>query len=46
MYLLKAEEVHREMIERVHDLHADNCPVYQSIRVSIYITTDYEVDGD
>ena len=44
MYLLKAEEVYREMIERVHDFHADKCPVYRSIRTSIDITTDYELD--
>ncbi len=45
MYFLKAEEVYREMIERVHDFHADKCPVYRSIRTSIDITTDYELDG-
>jgi uncharacterized OsmC-like protein len=44
MYILKAEEVYREMIERVHDFHADKCPVYRSIRTSIDITTDYELD--
>ena len=45
MYLLKAEEVYLEMIERVHDFHADKCPVYRSIRTSIDITTDYELEG-
>ena len=42
-YLLNAAEEHRETIERVHDFHADKCPVYRSIRSSIDITTDYEL---
>ncbi|MEE2846048.1 MAG: OsmC family protein [Gemmatimonadota bacterium] len=45
MYLLKAGEEHRETIERVHDFHADKCPVYRSICGSIDITTDYELEG-
>ena len=45
MYHLKADEAHRETIERVHDFHADKCPVYRSICTSIDITTDYELDG-
>ena len=45
MYILKAGEEHRETIERVHDFHADKCPVYRSISGSIEITTDYELEG-
>ena len=45
MYLLKAGEEHGETIERVHDFHADKCPVYRSICGSIDITTDYELEG-
>ena len=44
-YLLKAEEVHRDTIERVHDFHADKCPVYRSICGSIDITTEYELSS-
>ena len=44
-YLLKAEEVHRDTVERVHDFHADKCPVYRSICDSIDITTEYELSG-
>ena len=45
MYLLKAGDEHLETIERVHDFHADKCPVYRSIRTSIDITTDYGLGG-
>ena len=45
MYLLKAGDEHLKTIERVHDFHADKCPVYRSIRTSIDITTDYELGG-
>ena len=44
-YLLKAEEAHRDTIERVHDFHADKCPVYRSICDSIDITTEYELSS-
>jgi len=45
MYRLKAGEEHRDTIERVHDFHADKCPVYRSICGSIDITTDYELEN-
>lgn len=44
-YLLKAEEEHRDTIERVHNFHADKCPVYRSICGSIDITTEYELSS-
>ena len=45
MYRLKAEDVHGDTIERVHDFHAEKCPVYRSICGSIDITTDYELES-
>ncbi len=44
MYHLKADEEHRETVERVHGFHAEKCPVYRSIRSSIDITTEYTLD--
>ena len=38
-YRLKAGEEHRETIERVHDFHADRCPVYRTLKDSIEIST-------
>ncbi len=40
-YRLKAGEEQRETIERVHDFHADKCPVYRTLHDSIAITTEY-----
>ncbi len=40
-YRLKAGEEQREAIERVHDFHADKCPVYRTLYNSIEITTEY-----
>jgi len=39
-YHLKVAEEHRETAERVHDFHADFCPVARSVRDSIQITTE------
>jgi uncharacterized OsmC-like protein len=44
MYHLKADEEHRETVERVHGFHADKCPVYRSISKAIDITTQYELE--
>lgn len=38
-YRLRIAKEHRETAERVHDMHADFCPVARSIRDSIVITT-------
>jgi uncharacterized OsmC-like protein len=42
-YHLKADEEHRETIERVFGFHARKCPVYRSISAAIDITTEYEL---
>jgi uncharacterized OsmC-like protein len=42
-YELRAEGVDPEVVERVHSLHADRCPVARSIRDSIDISTSYEI---
>lgn len=39
-YYLKADESDRETIERVHDMHAEKCPVAQSIRGAIDVSTE------
>ncbi|MBT3325744.1 MAG: OsmC family protein [Gemmatimonadales bacterium] len=40
-YHLKAGEEHRETVQRVHDMHANKCPVYRSMYKAIDITTDF-----
>ena len=42
-YRLQADEEHRDTVERVHDLHADKCPVYRTLRNSIEVTTEYHM---
>lgn len=42
-YKLKGEGVDVSVVERVHDFHADKCPVARSIRDAINITTSYEL---
>ena len=41
--LAGASDHDRETIERVHDFHADRCPVARSIRDAIDITTEYHL---
>ncbi len=43
-YRLRAPEAVRETVDRVHRIHAEHCPVYQSIHKAIEITTDYELE--
>ena len=46
-YVLHVDaDVDQGKIERVHDFHADKCPVARSIRDAIAITTSYEVTTD
>jgi uncharacterized OsmC-like protein len=45
VYHLKADEGQRETIERVHDFHAEKCPVYRSISGSIDITTEVVIES-
>lgn len=40
------DDVDHGKIERVHDFHADKCPVARSIRDAIAITTSYELSSD
>ena len=42
-YRLKAGEEDRETIERVHEFHAERCPVYRSIYTSIDIMTECQL---
>jgi organic hydroperoxide reductase OsmC/OhrA len=39
-YHLEADEEHRETVERVHEFHAEFCPVARSISGCIEIDTD------
>jgi uncharacterized OsmC-like protein len=43
VYHLKASEEQRETIERVHQIHHNNCPVYRSLYKGIEITSQYEL---
>lgn len=43
-YRLKTGEENRETVERVHGVHHDKCPVYRTIKDSIEITTDLEIE--
>ena len=40
-YALSAPEAPAEVIERVHAVHKDGCPVYRSIHRAIEITTEW-----
>jgi uncharacterized OsmC-like protein len=42
-YKLRAPESARETIERVHNMHADYCPVARSLRPAIEISTELEL---
>ena len=42
-YKLRAPESQREVIERVHAMHRDRCPVARSIRAAIEIHTSFEL---
>jgi organic hydroperoxide reductase OsmC/OhrA len=43
VYKLRAPESARETIERVHEMHADFCPVARSLRPAIEISTALEL---
>jgi uncharacterized OsmC-like protein len=46
-YVLHVDaDVDHDKIARVHDFHADKCPVARSIREAIAITTSYELSTD
>ncbi len=42
-YKLRAPESQREVIEHVHNMHAERCPVARSIRGAIDVETSYEL---
>ena len=42
-YKLRAPADQREVIERVHGMHARYCPVYRSLEAAIDITTELEL---
>lgn len=43
-YHLEADENDRETIERVHDVHAEHCPVARSIQAAIDISTEVVIE--
>ena len=43
VYHIKAAAEAQEIIERVHRIHADRCPVYRSLHKAIEITTSYQL---
>jgi uncharacterized OsmC-like protein len=42
---LRASEDDREVVERVHGVFANKCPVFRSIGPAIEITSSYELVG-
>ncbi len=42
-YTLDAPESAREVVERVHAVHHQYCPVHRSIAAAIAITTEYRL---
>ena len=40
---LQTAEENREVVERVHGIFANKCPVYCSLRAAIEITSSYEI---
>ena len=42
-YRLEAPEEHRDVVERIHSVHAEHCPVARSIRDAIEIETSVEI---
>jgi uncharacterized OsmC-like protein len=42
-YNLRADEEHRDTIDRVLRVHQDKCPVYRTVHQCIAITTEVKV---
>jgi len=42
VYHIQAPAEAKAIIERVHQVHADHCPVYKSLHKAIEITTSYQ----
>ncbi len=45
-FTLKAPEGAREVVERVHGVFADRCPVYRSLKNSIQITSSVGLEPE
>lgn len=43
-YRLRLHPEQRAAAERAHTIHADNCPVYRTIRSCVDITTSLEME--
>jgi hypothetical protein len=44
-YLLDGADQVTEIVERVHRVYADKCPVYKTLRSAFEITSDFELKG-
>jgi uncharacterized OsmC-like protein len=44
-YQLRLQPEQRAAAERAHSVHADNCPVYRTIRGCVDITTSLEIEN-
>ena len=44
-YLLDGAGQVGEIVERVHRVYADKCPVYKTLRPAFEITSDFELTG-
>ena len=42
-YTLRAAEDQRELVERVHQVHAENCPVARSFKGAIEVRTTFDL---
>ena len=43
-FTLRAPDDVREVVERVHGIYADRCPVYRSLRAAIQITSSFVLE--
>lgn len=44
-YDLKVAPEHHDTVKRVHDMHAEKCPVARSIRDAIRVTTELHMES-
>ena len=45
-YKLRAPAAQREVVERVHAVHARSCPVYRSLEGAIAVSTELELEAE
>lgn len=45
-FRLKSAAASRETAERVHGIFAESCPVYRSLKGSIAITTELDIQAE